>query len=90
MADEIFFGNEKNHWFALYRDDDVIDDHTSINNIKRGHFRLHPIGSACISQGCITLISKIGFDELKAVLRQSSAQVITGTGILYYGVIEVR
>ncbi|SUP84828.1 membrane protein [Yersinia pseudotuberculosis] len=39
-------GSPSNHaeWFALYRDDGLIDDYTWINGIKRGNFRLHPVG----------------------------------------------
>lgn len=81
---------ERNQWFSLYRDDDVIDDHTSVNNIQRGHFRLHPEGAMGISEGCVTLISAIGFDELKKYLKSMQGSIIPGTGIKYYGVLEVK
>ena len=35
---------DRNEWFALYRDDGVIDDATSVGGVSRGAFRLHPIG----------------------------------------------
>ncbi|WP_254367149.1 tlde1 domain-containing protein [Paraburkholderia sp. NMBU_R16] len=29
-------------WFALYRNDGVVDDYTFIDGVRRGNFRLHP------------------------------------------------
>ncbi len=42
------FGTPSHHdeWFALYRDDGLIDDYTWVNQVKRGNFRLHPMGGA--------------------------------------------
>ncbi|WP_261154663.1 DUF2778 domain-containing protein [Serratia ficaria] len=56
------FVNRTDHatWFALYRDDHRIDDFTWINSVKRGQFRLHPIGPARLSLGCITLYKRRG------------------------------
>ncbi|MDE8555645.1 DUF2778 domain-containing protein [Pantoea vagans] len=31
-------------WFGLFRDDGKIDDLTFVQGIRRGNFRLHPIG----------------------------------------------
>jgi hypothetical protein len=36
--------SHRDEWFALYRDDGMIDDWTWINGVKRGNFRLHPAG----------------------------------------------
>jgi hypothetical protein len=44
-------GNPSFHdqWFALYRDDGLIDDWTWINGVNRGDFRLHSVGGQGIS-----------------------------------------
>ncbi|MFP3617622.1 DUF2778 domain-containing protein, partial [Paraburkholderia sp. SIMBA_050] len=39
---DLLAGTHRADWFALYRNDGVIDDWTSLNGIRRGHFRLHP------------------------------------------------
>lgn len=82
--------SERSQWLALYRDDEQIDDYTSVSNIKRGHFRLHPVGAQGVSQGCITLTSAIGFEELRHYLRSMQGDIIPGTDIRYYGVMVVK
>ncbi|MDE1167005.1 MAG: DUF2778 domain-containing protein [Pseudomonas sp.] len=81
---------EREQWFALYRDDGVIDDFTSINQIRRGNFRLHPAGATGVSEGCVTLVSTAGFEELRKFLKSRPKQLIPGTGIKHYGVLEVK
>ena len=76
-----------NDWFALYRDDGVIDDKTQIGNITRGEFRLHP-GSR--SEGCITLKNMHEFKHLRELLLNTDRAKIPGTDIDYYGTIEVK
>ncbi|MBG0551189.1 DUF2778 domain-containing protein [Enterobacter hormaechei] len=39
-----FTGSNRNEWFALYRDDGLINDETFVKGVRRGEFRLHPIG----------------------------------------------
>ncbi|EPM58553.1 DUF2778 domain-containing protein [Pseudomonas syringae] len=82
-------GTDRGEWFGLYRDDGEVDDQTTIDNIRRGAFRLHPVGPRGISQGCITLNSQIGFDELKKFLRSQRGEILPGTNLKYYGVIDV-
>ncbi|PKH26768.1 hypothetical protein CIG19_02950 [Enterobacterales bacterium CwR94] len=43
----------RDDWFALYRDDLNIDDHTWYGEVQRGLFRLHP---GRVSEGCITIV----------------------------------
>lgn len=53
-----FTGSNRSEWFALYRDDGLINDETFVNGIRRGEFRLHPTGPSGLSKGCITLYSQ--------------------------------
>ena len=76
-----------NKWFALYRNDGVIDDKTEINDVIRGEFRLHP-GSR--SEGCVTLKDNDDFNRLRKLLLNTKKEKIPGTNINYYGTIEVR
>ncbi|MDE8603833.1 DUF2778 domain-containing protein [Marinomonas sp. RSW2] len=46
---------QKDDWFALYAEDDNIDDETFCEAVKRGQFRLHPKVGRGISKGCITI-----------------------------------
>ncbi|WP_206956831.1 tlde1 domain-containing protein [Trinickia acidisoli] len=66
-----------------------IDDETYIDGVRRGNFRLHPIGSGRISKGCITLVSATSFAQLSAYLRGGKVAYIPGTRIRCYGVVEV-
>lgn len=81
-------GSKNLIWFALYRVDGNIDDHTFIDAVDRGNFRLHPAGYEGISNGCITLPSPSHFLILRdALLRTPKFQV---SGSLYaYGTVQV-
>ncbi|WP_179747145.1 DUF2778 domain-containing protein [Paraburkholderia bryophila] len=48
---------QHDQWFALYRNDGVIDDYTFVHGVRRGNFRLHPDGRFGISEGCIAIQS---------------------------------
>lgn len=41
---------DHDQWFALYRNDGVVDDYTFVQGVKRGNFRLHPNGRFGISE----------------------------------------
>lgn len=85
------YGTDRSQWFALYRDDGKIDDETYINGVRRGAFRLHPIGPMRRSEGCITLTSPAGFTKLSGYLRSKGAILaVPGTGLKAYGTVEVR
>ncbi|EKK5269665.1 DUF2778 domain-containing protein [Cronobacter dublinensis] len=81
-------GSDRNVWFALYREDDTIDDHTFIEHVQRGAFRLHPAGYAGISKGCITLPSKEHFITLRSALL-ASPPVMVGASLMAYGTVQV-
>ncbi|CDG40190.1 hypothetical protein ASAP_2145 [Asaia bogorensis] len=85
---DFFAGTHRQDWFALYRDDGIIDDQTSIDGIRRGAFRLHPVGFWGISKGCITLPETHDFYRLREfLLAQSPAYM---NGMRSYGTLDVR
>jgi hypothetical protein len=55
----------RDEWFALYRDDNAVDDWTFIRSVKRGLFRLHPLGPRRMSTGCVVLLYREEFDRLR-------------------------
>lgn len=81
---------QHDQWFALYRNDGVVDDYTFIDGVRRGNFRLHPNGRFGVSEGCITILSQAQFDKLRQFLLAQETKVIPGTNIKYYGTVEVR
>ncbi|WGS50647.1 DUF2778 domain-containing protein [Paraburkholderia sp. D15] len=81
-------GHNPKEWFALYRDDGIIDDETFVSGVRRGNFRLHPRGSMGISKGCITLARKEDFEKLRTILHNQQPFFV-GAGIKAYGRIEV-
>ncbi|SMG61475.1 DUF2778 domain-containing protein [Paraburkholderia susongensis] len=93
FKDEFNFysNNPSDHfeWFALYRDDGVIDDVTWVNGVKRGQFRPHPAGGQGISLGCITLPSHTDFMFLRRALLHTSTIPVRNSGLRAYGTIEV-
>lgn len=76
--------------FALYRSDGAIDDWTYVDGLRRGRFRLHPIGSAHACEGCITVVHPKVFDRLATRLRASERVLIPGTSTRYYGMLDVK
>lgn len=80
----------RSQWFALYRVDGEIDDFTFVEGVRRGNFRLHPIGRRGISEGCITLLSPVQFNRLRAHLLSQETKLIPGTNIKYFGTVDVR
>lgn len=85
-----YTNSERENWFALYRNDGKIDDTTYVNGVKRGNFRLHPVGRQGISEGCVTLVSPPAFNKLRAYLKSQSPTTIPGTNVTYYGTLTVR
>ena len=84
------YGTDRTTWFALYRDDDVIDDRTSINGIRRGNFRLHPVGPRRLSEGCIALADPAQFKTLRDRLKSTPVISVPGTVMRAYGTVDVR
>ncbi|WP_062388491.1 DUF2778 domain-containing protein [Pseudomonas abietaniphila] len=86
---DLLAGTDRGEWLSLYRDDGIIDDQTSINNIQRSAFRIHPIGPKGISEGCITLFSPLAFESLRQYIRNRQGEKLPGRNIKYYGIVEV-
>ena len=74
-------------WFALYRDDGVIDDYTWIESVRRGAFRLHP---GTLSEGCITLAHVTDFITIRKALLRAPTVAIHSTGLQAFGTIDVE
>lgn len=83
------YGTNRKEWFALYRADGKIDDWTFINGVKRGNFRLHPVGPMGLSEGCITLIHISDFEYLRVQLLKTSMIPVPGSSLQAYGTIQV-
>jgi hypothetical protein len=76
-------------WFALYRDDGTIDDETFVDSVKRGQFRLHPLGPLGMSTGCVVLQYRAEFNSLRSCLLAAPVANIPGTSMRTYGTIDV-
>jgi len=84
------YGTDRSTWFGLYRDDGKIDDYTFIQGVKRGNFRLHPIGPLGLSEGCITLVHPIQFSYLHDMLLRYGPRLnIPGSQLKAYGTVKV-
>jgi hypothetical protein len=81
--------SDHSEWFALYRDDGLIDDYTWINSVRRGNFRLHPAGGQGISLGCITVPSRTDFLRIRNALLHTTTIPARNSGLRAYGTIEV-
>ncbi|MGL4429493.1 hypothetical protein D3C75_311130 [compost metagenome] len=88
MFKELESGSNRDLWFALYRDDETVDDTTFIGNVQRGAFRLHPAGSSGISEGCITLPNHTHYHILHQALLSSGSMLITAE-LKAFGTIQV-
>lgn len=83
------WATNRDRWFALYKDDGSVDDETFVNGVRRGEFRLHPIGPARTSLGCITLQYPREFTQLRDYLLSQPVAYTPGTGTRTYGTVEV-
>lgn len=81
------YGTDRSSWFALYRNDGLIDDATMVDGVRRGAFRLHPIGPRGLSEGCITMTRQSDFDMLRAALKKTATKEVAGAKV--YGTIDV-
>ena len=76
-------------WFMLWNP--ASGDETNINGIKRGNFRLHPIGRLRLSDGCITVVNPYEFDRLQKFIRSKKAMLpVPGSALRAYGTVEVK
>lgn len=79
----------KNSWFTLWNP--VSGDITNIDGIKRGNFRLHPMGQRRLSEGCITVVQPYAFDQLQKFIRSQGLTLpVPNTALRAYGTVEVR
>lgn len=81
-------GSDRSVWFALYRVDDNLDDHTFIGKVERGNFRLHPAGYKGISEGCITFPNLSDFIILRDTLLATATFPVSAS-LRAYGTIQV-
>jgi hypothetical protein len=86
---ELWSGNNKKDWFALYAADEKIDDEIFCDKVKRGAFRLHPKGPLGISEGCITIESSADFITISHMLKSSTLEQVPNSEILAYGKVTV-
>jgi hypothetical protein len=96
---DLISDSNRSQWFALYAKD-TLSDFTFVKKIRRGNFRLHPIGRLGLSEGCITLKDPKDFDALAKILLAQPASYITKTTtingaisetkIRYYGTVTVQ
>lgn len=84
----IVSGSDHESWFALFRDDNLIDDTTFIEDVERGNFRLHPAGYRGISNGCITFTSKAHFAILRDALLITTTAMVSPT-MKAFGTVQV-
>lgn len=83
------YGTDRDSWFALYKEDLQIDDTVFIEGLKRGEFRLHPIGPAGLSEGCITLCQPSDFEYLRNALLNTTMIQVPCSSFRAYGTITV-
>ncbi|NJM32216.1 MAG: DUF2778 domain-containing protein [Limnobacter sp.] len=79
----------KNDWFALFAMDGKIDDFMTCDGIRRGNFRLHPMGEEGVSLGCVTLINRSDFDLVSSKLRDQKPLPVGDGGHLAYAILTV-
>ena len=80
--------SDRDLWFAIYRDDGNIDDFTFINDVERGHFRLHPAGKSGIGDGCITLPNHSNYAILMQALLNSLSKLVSSQ-LRAFGTMQV-
>jgi len=61
---------------------------TFIDQVQRGHFRLHPAGYRGISEGCITFPSRTQFEVLRQSLLQTATIKVTAS-LTAFGTVQV-
>lgn len=81
--------SNKEEWFALYRNDGMIDDQTFVNSVVRGNFRLHPRGPLGLSRGCVTVEHQDDFDRVRRKLLKAGRSRVRQNDIMAYAVLTV-
>ncbi|MGC0810397.1 tlde1 domain-containing protein [Pantoea agglomerans] len=84
------YGTDLSTWFGLFRDDGKINDYTFVQGIRRGNFRLHPIGPLGLNEGCITLQHPLQFNYMRDMFLKSGPTLnISGSQLKAYGTVKV-
>lgn len=83
------FWTGKDEWFALYKQDNNIDDIMFCNAVQRGQFRLHPKGVRGISEGCITINKRSDYATIRNQILSSAKFPIPSSEYLTYGIVVV-
>jgi len=82
LEKEMRTGNDYDKWFALFKQDSVLDDYAFVDLFQRGNFRLHPLrpdGSG-VSDGCITFYNQADFNTLREALLLTQQKTIGSAG----------
>lgn len=87
---DLFAGTDRSSWFALFRDDGVLNDLTWVDKVRRGQFRTHPVGPRGLSLGCITLAHFDQFNRLRARIKTGPVMAIPNGRGTAYGTVTVR
>ncbi|WMY07449.1 DUF2778 domain-containing protein [Paraburkholderia phenoliruptrix] len=83
------YGTDRSQCFMLWREGS--GDTTVINGVRRGSFRLHPMGPRRLSEGCITVVNQAQFKMLADYLHKQGATLpIPGTTLKAYGYVDVK
>ena len=80
----------KDEWFALFADDERVDDSVFCAEVERGRFRLHPKGPRGISERCVTLEHREDFSAVRSMLLRAKKFEIPGAAFGAYGTLVVR
>ncbi|MDF7681680.1 DUF2778 domain-containing protein [Enterobacteriaceae bacterium ESL0689] len=88
FVSSVISGSDRDVWFALYKDDGDINDHTFIEGVKRGNFRLHPAGYAGISEGCITFPGRSHYEIIYQALMHTATFHVSPS-LVAYGTVQV-
>lgn len=76
-------------WFMLWNSS--TGDSTYVGKVKRGAFRLHPVGQLGLSNGCITVINPAQFKSFAGQLRKNGPDLpVPGTNFKAYGTVDVQ
>lgn len=82
-------GTQRQDWFSLYAATPPASDFLTIKGVRRGNFRIHPVGYWGVSEGCITLPNIENFYTFRTWLTSHATSKIPGTEIDHYGTVTV-
>ena len=82
--------NDHDEWFSLYAIDSKIDDETYCKEVKRGLFRLHPVGPTGRSEGCIVIANSSDYRSLRTRLKDRTPEAVPSSTLKAYGKVIVK